>query len=270
MEMKRAARFACLALLCAAPGAARQIDLSRAARIDLTHPFDEHTIYWPTASSTFTLQREAWGETPGGYFYSSFSLCTPEHGGTHLDAPLHFAAGGHSTADVPLERLIAPAVVIDISTQAARDRNYRLSVDDVKAFERAHGRVSPGTIVLVRTGWSRFWSDRKAYLGDDRRGAEARLSFPGIGEDAARLLVEDRQAGVLGIDTASIDYGPSTDFLAHRVGAARNVPNLENLTNLDRLPPTGAVVIALPMKIAGGSGGPVRVAALVFPAKKTP
>ena len=226
-----------------AEAAAQAVNLTRYRLVDLTHTFGARTLYWPTATTGFKLDQLTFGETPGGYFYSSYAYSAPEHGGTHLDAPLHFAAGGHSTADVPLERLIAPAVVIDISTQAARDRNYRLSVDDVEAFERAHGRVGPGTIVLVRTGWSRFWSDRKAYLGDKRRGAEARLSFPGIGEDAARLLVEDRQAGVLGIDTASIDYGPSTDFLAHRVGAARNVPNLENLTNLDRLPPTGAVVI---------------------------
>lgn len=252
-----------IALLCAAPALAQEVDLSRYTILDLTHAFDERTVYWPTAPSAFTLERQAWGETPGGYFYASFSLCTPEHGGTHLDAPLHFAAGARSTADVPLDQLIGPAVVIDIQDQAGADRNYRLSRADVEAFERTHGRIARGTIVLIRTGWSRFWPDRRAYLGDDTKGAGAKLSFPGLGEDAARLLVEDRAAGVLGIDTASIDHGASTDFVAHRIGAARGVPNLENLTNLDRLPARGAIVVALPMKIAGGSGGPVRVAALV-------
>jgi kynurenine formamidase len=252
-----------IALLWAAPALAGDVDLSRYTLVDLTHSFNQQTVYWPTAPSTFTLEREAWGQTPGGYFYSSFSLCTPEHGGTHLDAPLHFAENALSTSDVPLEQLIGHAVVIDIRRQAEADRTYRLSVMDVEAFERSNGRIGKGTIVLVRTGWSRFWPDRRAYLGDDTRGAGARLSFPGIGEDAARLLVEDRGVGMLGIDTASIDFGPSTDFIAHRIGAARGVPNLENLTNLDRLPPRGAIVVALPMKIEGGSGGPVRVAALV-------
>jgi kynurenine formamidase len=241
----------------------QDLDLSRYVLVDLTHSYDEETIFWPTAPTTFTRTREAWGETPGGYFYSSFSFCTPEHGGTHLDAPLHFAADARSTADIPLEQLVAQAVVIDIQSQASRDRNYRVTAADVESFERAHGRIGPGTIVLIRTGWSRFWPNRREYLGDDRKGAEARLSFPGIGEDAARILVDERRVAVLGIDTASIDYGPSTDFIANRIGAARGVPNLENLTHLDKLPVRGAVVIALPMKIDGGSGGPVRAVALV-------
>jgi kynurenine formamidase len=261
--MVKISRVVVAAVLSGGPAIAQDVDLSRYALVDLTHPFNAHTVYWPTAPSAFTLERQAWGQTPGGYFYSAFSLCTPEHGGTHLDAPLHFAENAHSAADVPLERLIGPAVVIDISPQSGADRTYRLSPQDVQAFERSHGRIETGTIVLVRTGWSRFWPDRRAYLGDDRRGTDARLSFPGIGEEAVRLLVEERGVALLGIDTASIDYGPSTDFMAHRIGAARGVPNLENLTNLDRLPPRGAIVVALPMKIDGGSGGPVRVAALV-------
>jgi kynurenine formamidase len=242
---------------------AQDIDLSRYRLVDLTHSYNAETVYWPTAPSTFTRTRDAWGETPGGYFYSSFSFCTPEHGGTHLDAPLHFAANARATADIPLEQLVAPAIVLDVQPQATRDRNYRVTAADVEAFERTHGPIAPGTIVIVRTGWSRFWPNAREYLGDDRKGADARLSFPGVGEDAARLLIEQRRVAVLGIDTASIDYGPSTDFIAHRIGAARGVPNLENLANLDKLPVRGAIVIALPIKIDGGSGGPVRVIALV-------
>ena len=168
---------------------------------------------------------------------------------------------------IPLERLIAPAVVIDVTAQAAKDRDYRATRDDVLAFEKTHGRIAPGTIVLLRTGWSRHWPDAKAYLGDDTPNDASKLSFPSYGADAARLLVEERQAAALGIDTASIDYGRSTDFQVHRIAAAANVPGLENLTGLDRLPPRGALVIALPMKIEGGSGGPVRAVALV-PAKR--
>jgi kynurenine formamidase len=239
------------------------LDLKSARIIDLTHPFDAATLYWPTSPSAFELTTLASGMTPGGYFYSSYKLCTPEHGGTHLDAPVHFSRTGVNTADLPLRQLIAPAVVIDVTRQAVADAAYRVTRADIEAFEAAHGRIAPGTIVLARTGWSRYWPDRKRYLGDDTPGDASKLKFPGYGEDAARLLVEQRQVAVLGIDTASIDYGPSTDFVAHRVGAAANVANLENLTALDQLPPTGATVIALPMKIAGGSGGPVRVVALL-------
>jgi kynurenine formamidase len=242
---------------------AQAVDLARARVIDLTHAFDDTTLYWPTSPSAFRMERLAWGPTPGGYFYAAFTLCTPEHGGTHLDAPLHFAEGAASTAELPLTQLIAPAVVIDVTRQAAADRSYRLVPGDVERFEREHGRIGPGTAVLIRTGWSRFWPDRQAYFGNDTPGDASSLRFPGIGADAMRLIVEERKAALVGIDTASIDHGPSSDFIAHRIGAARGVPNLENLTSLAELPPRGAVVIALPMKIAGGSGGPVRVVALV-------
>jgi kynurenine formamidase len=246
-----------------APAAAAQpLDLRGVRLVDLTHPFDAQTLYWPTSPTSFELKTLAAGTTPGGYYYSSYSLCTPEHGGTHLDAPVHFSQTGKSAGELPLSQLIAPAVVIDITTQAAADAAYRVTRGDVEAFEASHGRIGAGTIVLVRSGWSRRWPDRKRYLGDDTPGDASKLKFPGYGEDAVRLLVE-RGVALLGIDTASIDHGPSTDFLAHRAGAAANIANLENLTNLDQLPPTGATVIALPMKIAGGSGGPVRVVAIV-------
>ncbi|MGH8165811.1 MAG: cyclase family protein, partial [Woeseiaceae bacterium] len=201
--------------------------------------------------------------TAGGFFYSAYSVCTPEHGGTHLDAPLHFSADGTPADKIPLEKLVAPAVVIDVSDKAASDRNYRLSAGDVRAFEAEHGRIEAGTIVLLRTNWSRHWPDAMQYLGDDTPGDASKLEFPGFAEDAARLLVDERRVGFLGLDTASLDYGKSQDFTVHRIVAAHNVGGLENLTNLDQLPPTGSVVIALPMKIEGGSGGPVRVIALV-------
>lgn len=244
-------------------GGRKSVDLRGRHIVDLTHPFDERTIYWPTSPSRFELTRLAHGVTPGGYFYSSYALCTPEHGGTHLDAPIHFAEGGQPAGVIPLERLVGPAVVIDLTTHASADPAYQLARGDILAFEDEHGRIAEGTIVLVKTGWSRFWPDVKRYLGDDTPGDASKLRFPGYGADAVRLLVEDRRVGVLGIDTASIDPGPSTDFQAHRIGAARNVPNLENLTNLDQVPATGATVVALPMKIANGSGAPVRVIAFV-------
>lgn len=252
-----------LALLAPASGAAQTIDLGSSRLIDLTHPFNRETIFWPTSPSSFELSELAHGHTEGGWFYSAYALSTPEHGGTHLDAPIHFAEGGHTNEQVPLERLVGPAVVIDIAVRADADPDYRLTVADVLEFEKRHGRIEPGTIVLLRTGWSRFWPDRRRYLGDDTPGDASRLRFPSFGEDAARLLVEERGAAALGADVASIDYGQSRDFIVHRVAAARNVPGLENLTNLDAVPPRGAVVVALPMKIDGGSGGPLRAIAIV-------
>jgi kynurenine formamidase len=261
--MTRACALALVIL--AAPALRAQLppDVDSHRIVDLTHAFGPRTLYWPTSPSKFALDTLAAGKTEGGFFYAANSLCTPEHGGTHLDAPFHFAEGGRTVADIPLEQLVARAVVIDVSAQAARDRNYRLTPADLAAFEQKHGAIARGSIVLLRTGWSRHWPDARQYLGDDTAGDASKLSFPSYGADAASMLVEGRGAAALGIDTASIDYGPSTDFPVHRLAAARNVPGLENLTNLDLLPPRGAMVVALPMKIEGGSGGPLRAIALV-------
>jgi len=239
------------------------LDISEYHFVDLSHAYGSDTLYWPTAPSRFEKTVISYGETESGEFYSAFSICTPEHGGTHLDAPLHFAADGLPTEKIPLEKLIAPAVVIDVTEKTAADRNYLLSANDVRAFEDQHGRINPGAIVLLRTDWSRYWPDAKSHLGDDTPGEVSELIFPSYGEDAARLLVEERGVAILGIDTASTDFGTSQNFVVHRIAADANVSNLENLTNLDKLPSTGALVFALPMKIEGGSGGPVRVVALV-------
>jgi kynurenine formamidase len=264
MTRIRAAALAMLLTLgaCAAPPGP-PVDLARVELLDLTHELGPQTLFWPTSPTRFDLDTLAFGPTPGGYFYSAFSFATPEHGGTHLDAPMHFHEGGAAADAIPLERLVAPAVVLDISQQAAQDPDYRLTPDDVQAFETAHGAIAAGTIVLLRTGWSARWPDAKAYLGDDTPGVATNLHFPSYGVEAARLLVEERRVAALGADVASIDYGPSSDFMVHRIAADGGVPGLENLTNLNRLPPTGAVVVALPVKIAGGSGGPLRAIALI-------
>jgi kynurenine formamidase len=239
------------------------LDLSAYEMVDLSHPFDQSTLYWPTSPTRFSIDTLAFGPAEGGYFYSSMTIATPEHGGTHLDAPMHFSEAGDASDEIPLERLIGPAVVIDVTVKTEADRDYRLTREDVLAWESEHGAVPAGALVLLRTGWSRHWPDALAYLGDDTPGDASKLSFPSYGEDAARLLVEERRAGALGVDVASIDYGRSTDFMVHRVAGAANVPGLENLTNLDRVPATGALLIALPMKIGGGTGGPLRAVALV-------
>ncbi|MGK2963445.1 MAG: cyclase family protein [Gemmatimonadaceae bacterium] len=252
-----------VSMILARPAVSQQVDLQTSRIVDLTHSFNAKTIFWPTSPSTFKLDQLARGMTEGGFFYSANAFSTPEHGGTHLDAPIHFSEGGQTTDQIPPGQLIGPAAVIDVSAQSAANADYRLTREDVLAFERAHGRIASGTIVLLRTGWSSRWPDRKRYLGDDTPNDASKLHFPSFGEDAARLLVEERGIKALGADVASIEYGQSTDFIVHRIAAARNVPGLENLTNLDSIPVTGAVVIGLPMKIEGGSGGPVRVIALI-------
>jgi kynurenine formamidase len=257
------------AMLAAVPGSACRpadpppLDLSRLELVDLSHAYGPSTLYWPTSPSAFRLDTLAAGITPGGFYYSAFSLSTPEHGGTHLDAPVHFHEGGLGADRIPLEKLVAPGVVIDITQQAASDPDYRLILPDIEAFERSHGAIAAGTIVLLRTGWSAHWGNRKAYFGDDTPNDATKLHFPGYGAEAARFLVEERRVAALGVDSPSVDHGPSQDYPVHRITAPAGVPNFENLTNLDRLPPTGAIVAALPMKIEGGSGAPLRAVAMV-------
>jgi kynurenine formamidase len=262
--MRRSLLLVALPLACGkAPESTPSFDPASATLIDLTHAFNAQTIYWPTSTRTFEHPQQAFGSTPGGWFYSSYELSTPEHGGTHLDAPIHFGEGKQTADQIPLNNLVAKAVVIDVSAKASADRDYLLTPDDVTAFESRHGQIAEGTIVLLRTGWSSRWGNRLEYLGDSTKGDASKLHFPSYGPDAVRLLVEQRRVAALGVDVASIDRGMSTDFMVHRIAAAANVPGFENLTNLDHLPPTGAVVIALPMKIEGGSGGPLRAIAMV-------
>jgi kynurenine formamidase len=229
----------------------------------LSHAYDERTLYWPTSPSAFELKRLAHGQTPGGWFYSANAFCTPEHGGTHLDAPIHFFEGRRTLAEVPVEQLVGPAVVVDVAQKAAADADYQLTRADLDAWEKRHGAIPRGALVLLRTGWSARWPDRKRYFGDDTPNDASRLHFPSYGREAAQWLVHTRQVGALGVDTASIDIGASKDFQVHRIAAEANVPGLENLTRLDQLPERGAWVVALPVKIAGGSGGPLRAIALV-------
>ena len=245
------------------PAAAQPLDLRGYEIVDLTHPLNEKTLFWPTSPSGFKLDRLSHGVVPGGWFYAANSFCTPEHGGTHLDAPIHFDSAGVTMEKIPLDRLVAPAVVIDVSDAAAKDPDYRLTVADIQRFEKQHSRIPAGAIVLLRTGWEKRWPDRKAYFGDDTPNDASKLHFPSYGAEAARRLVEERGVGAIGLDTPSIDYGQSKDFIVHRIAAARNVAGLENLRGLSALPPTGATVFALPTKIEGGSGGPVRAIALV-------
>lgn len=231
--------------------------------VDLSHPFDENTIYWPTAES-FRLDTVAEGVTDKGYYYSAYSFCAAEHGGTHMDAPVHFARGKNAVEQIPLEQLIGPAIVVDVSDKALENRDYLIQVSDFEAWEQAHGRIPQGAIVLVNTGSAQFWPDRQKYMGTEERGVEAvpKLHFPGLHPDAARWLAEERAIKAFGLDTPSIDYGQSTNFESHQILGAANIPGLENIANLGQLPPKGSWAIGLPMLIRHGSGAPLRIIAL--------
>jgi kynurenine formamidase len=198
----------------------------------------------------------------GGYWYASAAFSSPEHLGTHLDAPIHFGENGWANADIPIERLFAHGVVIDITRKSNASADATLSVDDIEAWEQRNDTLQEGSIVIVRTGWASGWPDWETYYGSSTPTDVATLHFPGISPEAAQALVNRGIFGV-GIDTASIDPGNSSTFEAHQILAAANVFNLENLTNVDGLPEAGFDIIALPMKIKDGTGGPARVVAIV-------
>ena len=246
-----------------APASTGPIDLREARIIDLTHPFDARTLYWPSAASGFQLQRLAHGMTAAGFFYSANAFAAPEHGGTHIDAPIHFARGGWTLDAIPPERLVGPAIVLDVRRAVSADRDYRATPGDVRRFEQRFGRIPRGAIVFLRTGWDAYWPDRARVFGDDTPGRTTQLHFPAYGRAAAEFLIREREVAAIGLDTPSLDHGPSTDFPVHRVASEANVYGLENVANLEQLPEAGAWVAALPMKIAGGSGGPLRIVAFL-------
>lgn len=236
--------------------------IDEAKIVDLTHTFDEHAIAWPTARP-YKLEVVAAEHTPNGYWYAANNICLAEHSGTHLDAPLHFAHDAHDASEVPLSRLIGPAVVVDVREQARQNADYRLTKANLLAWEAAHGRIPDGAIVLMLSGWGQFWLDRKRYLGSDAPGDATDLHFPGFSAEAAEFLGSERVIDAIGVDTPSLDYGPSQDFIVHRIVSRLNMPGLENIAQLEQLPPVGAQLIALPMKIARGSGGPTRIIAIL-------
>lgn len=233
--------------------------------IDLSYDFSSETLYWPAAAEGFRLDTVEVGFTGRDYFYAAFSFCAPEHGGTHFDAPLHFAEGKHSVEQVPLAQLTGPTVVIDVSDKALQDRDYQLTTAELQAWEEKVGQLPENMILLIRTGFGRFYPDGEKYFGTNLKGKEGvdNLHFPGLEPEAAAWLVRERKIKAVGIDTPSIDYGQSKDFRAHQELMKEDIPAFENVANLEKLPLTGAYLIALPMKIKGGSGAPLRIIARV-------
>ncbi len=238
--------------------------LAQAQWVELTHPLNEETLVWPT-SIPFEFEVVYEGMTDDGYYYAARNFSGPEHGGTHLDAPIHFAEDRWTTDQIPLERLVGPGAVVDVSQQAAADPNYQVTADDLQAWEAEHGPIPPGAILLLHTGRAELWPDAEAYMGTGARGEEAvaELEFPGLHPDAAQWLVDERDVTAVGLDTPSLDHGPSTLFETHRILMNENIYGLENVANLGALPPTGATILAMPALLEDGTGGPVRIVAVV-------
>lgn len=232
--------------------------------LDMTYAFDENSIYWPTARP-FELTKVFWGKTEAGYWYASNEFSASEHGGTHADAPIHFAEGGRTIDQVPIEEWIGPAVKIDVTAKCLADRNYLLQIEDILAWEKKNGQIPPDAWVIMYTGIGTVhYPDKKAVLGTDKRGPEAlaELSFPGFSPEVAEFLIKERKIKGIAIDTPSIDYGQSRDFKVHQILCGAEKLALENIANLDELPEKGATLYVIPMLIKNGTGAPARVFAV--------
>lgn len=232
--------------------------------LDMTYPYDENTIYWPTAKP-FELTKLNWGITEGGYWYASNEYGAAEHGGTHADAPIHFAEGGRTIDQVPLEEWIGPAVKIDVTEKCAENRDYLLGKEDIIEWETQYGPIPDKAWVIMYTGIdTKYYPDKKKVLGTDKTGEEAlpELSFPGFSVESIEYLTTQRNITGIAIDTPSIDYGKSQDFMVHQKLFAADKLALENIAKLDKLPPSGATLYVMPMLIKDGTGAPARVFAI--------
>jgi kynurenine formamidase len=246
----------------AADALAATVVIDPAKIIDLTYTFDAATIYWPT-EHPFVHQFEHYGMTPEGYFYSSAKFAAPEHGGTHMDAPIHFNQRGMSAERAPFSSLVGPAAVIDFSARAVNNPDVMLEVEDIIKWESAHGNIPDGAIVVARSGWGRYWPDKKRYLGTDKFGDVAHLRFPGFSPAAVRYLLDRRNVIAIAIDTPSMDPGNSKDFPVHRLWLGANKVGFENVAHAEKLPEFGATIFCIPMKIGKGTGAPTRIFALL-------
>jgi kynurenine formamidase len=224
--------------------------------LDLSYAINDKLVPWPGDEKWFEAKANATVEK-NGYFTRSFWML--EHYGTHLDAPIHFPPGKITVDQIPAKQFFGPAVVLDVSAEAAKNADYRLPASGVEEWENKHGRISEGSIVLLRTGWASRWPDVQKYRNQDAQG---KMHFPGFSTEAAKLLISRNISGI-GCDTLSADYGASDDFAVHHLVLGAGLYQLENLADLSGLPEEGAFLVVAPIKLEGGSGGPVRVFALV-------
>ncbi|OGD38317.1 MAG: cyclase [Candidatus Aminicenantes bacterium RBG_19FT_COMBO_58_17] len=229
--------------------------------LDMTYALDDAAIFWPTAKP-FSLTKVGWGVAENGRWYASNEFTASEHGGTHADAPIHFAAGGRTIGQIPLQEWIGPAVKVDVTAKCDKDRDYLLSADDLKTWEKDNGRIPDSAWIIMYTGiGTRYYPDKKMVLGTEKTGQEAiaELSFPGFSADSVEFLLKERHIRGIAIDTPSIDRGKSADFRVHQILCGADKLALENIANLDRLPAKGATLYVIPMLIREGTGAPARV-----------
>ena len=228
----------------------------RSRVLDLSYAINEKLVPWPGDTKWFEAKVNATVERDG-FFTRSFWML--EHYGTHLDAPAHFPPGKTTIDQISAKQFFGPAVVLDVQNEGATNADYRMPAAKVLEWEAKHGRVSEGAIVLLRTGWAKRWPDIQRYCNLDAQG---RMHFPGFSAEAAILLLKRKVSG-LGCDTMSVEYGASQDFALHRLTLGSGLYHLENLSDLSELPESGAFLVVAPIKLEGGSGGPVRVFALI-------
>lgn len=228
------------------------------AIIDLTHALNDKVPNWEGAEESPFKARQLGDIMRDGYFSRAISL--PEHFGTHIDAPAHFSASGWTVDQIPPERLVGPLVLLNAIAKCKSNADYQITMQDVAAWEQAHGEIPPGAIVMANTGWAARWGSMKAYRNADAHGVK---HYPGYGPETVRFLAESRKIYGIGIDTMGVDYGASEDHPNHQYTSAHNIYHLENVAEMSRAPASGAILLAAPAKLEGGSGGPVRIFVLL-------
>lgn len=239
--------------LCA--GCASSPALYERKLVDLTQTFRASTPNWP-GEAPFIYRRLA-GPGDDGRWRATGTLEGPEHSGTQLEAPMHYAEGRSGADEVPLHQLVGPIRLLDVEDACSRTPNYVVTLGDLRAHERDHGRVPAGAVVLIHTGWDKHWESPERYFGT----LDA-PHHPGLSVELAQALVA-RRVDLVGIDAPSLDAAGDRGLPVQRLLAGANIPGLENLTGLGLLPPLGATLIALPMKVERAGGAPTRVVAIV-------
>jgi kynurenine formamidase len=223
--------------------------------VDLSYAINDKLVPWPGDEKWFEAKINATVEK-NGYFTRSFWML--EHYGTHLDAPIHFPPGKTTVDQIPAKQFFGPAVILDVSEEGAKNADYQAPGARAEEWEKKHGRISEGSIVLLKTGWASRWPDAQKYRNRDAHG---KMHFPGFSAEAAKLLISRKVSGI-GCDTMSVDYGASEDFAVHHLALGAGLYHLENLSDLSTVPEAGAFLVVAPIKLEGGSGGPVRVFAI--------
>ncbi len=225
--------------------------------VDLTHTIDPSIPLWPgdphvVFKVVATMKKD-------GYYLRSFTI--GEHSATHMNAPNSFISGTtESITSYPVQQRVVPAVVIDIRDKAAANADYQLTKQDVEAWEAKHGKIAPGSFVILFTGWEDKWSDPKAFINQDSKG---KLHFPGFAGATTKWLLSDRQISGVGTDTHGVDPGLDTSYATNTQIAKAHKIAIECMAHLDQLPPTGATLVLGPLQLQNGSGSPLSITAFV-------